>query len=539
MVMLVVASPRAGSTSEQFGHGARSIFSHSDDCLACHNSLTAPSGEDVSIGSAWRATMMANSARDPYWQAAVRREVMDHPSRSAHIQDECAACHMPMAQKTAHASGGTGQVFVHLPIARRNPSAIQRLAADGVSCTVCHQIAPDRLGTRESFNANFVLRPTAPNGARPVFGPHRTDPARQSVMRSVTGFEQAEASHIRESELCATCHTLITEAFGPNGEVVGTLPEQMNYQEWQHSAFSKEERSCQSCHMPRVAGPVRISSVLGEERDGLAQHVMVGGNAFMLRLFSRYRNELGIAALPAELEATARATLRQLEENTATVSITAPATTGSILTFDVDVSNLTGHKFPTGYPSRRAWLHVTVRNGSAIVFESGAVSTTGAISGNDNDEDPGRYEPHYEEISRGDQIQIYEPILGDPAGKTTTGLLSATQYLKDSRLLPRGFEKATAPGEIGVYGRAAHDPDFNDGGDRVRYRVNLPAPGSYRIEVELRYQTIGYRWAQNLAGYDASEPQKFLSYFTSMSNVSSVVVATATTQTDARKTSGF
>lgn len=291
--------------------------------------------------------------------------------------------------------------------------------------------------------------------------------------------------------------------------------------------------------MPRVTGPVRISSVLGVERDQLAQHVMVGGNAFMLRLFNRYRNELGIAALPAELDAMARATLEQLAENTATVSISTPATTGTMLTFDVNVTNLTGHKFPTGYPSRRAWLHVTVRNASAIVFESGAVSATGAISGNDNDEDPRLYEPHYEEIRQADQVQIYEPVLGDPAGKATTGLLSATQYLKDNRLLPRGFEKATAPGEIGVYGRAAHDPDFDDGGDRVRYLVNLPAPGSYRIEVELRYQTIGYRWVQNLAGYNAPEPQKFLSYFTSMSDVSSVVVAAATTRTDAGKTSGF
>jgi hypothetical protein len=279
--------------------------------------------------------------------------------------------------------------------------------------------------------------------------------------------------------------------------------------------------------------------VLGEERDELAQHVMVGGNAFMLRLFSRYWNELGIAALPAELEATARATLTQLEENTASVSISAPETTGSMLTFDVVIANLTGHKFPTGYPSRRAWLHVTVRNGPAIVFESGAVSTTGSISGNDNDEDPRRYEPHYEQISSGDQVQIYEPVLGDPGGNVTTGLLSATQYLKDNRLLPRGFEKATASGEIGVYGPAAHDTDFEGGGDRVRYQINLPAPGSYRIEAELRYQTIGFRWAQNLADYDAPEPQKFLSYFTSMANVSSVVVATATTATDAGKTSEF
>ena len=134
---------------------------------------------------------------------------------------------------------------------------------------------------------------------------------------------------------------------------------------------------------------------------------------------------------------------------------------GRQLEFRVDVRNLTGHKFPTGYPSRRAWLHVTVRSGDALVFESGAVDGTGAIRGNDNDVDPRRYEPHYEQITQSDQVQIYEPILGDRSGTPTTGLLTATQYLKDNRLLPRGFEKSTAPAEIAVYGLAANDADFS------------------------------------------------------------------------------
>ena len=66
----------------------RPLFSASDRCLACHNGMTTPSGEDVSIGSAWRASIMANAARDPYWQAAVRREVIDHPQATATIEDE-------------------------------------------------------------------------------------------------------------------------------------------------------------------------------------------------------------------------------------------------------------------------------------------------------------------------------------------------------------------------------------------------------------------------------------------------------------------
>ena len=195
------------------------------------------------------------------------------------------------------------------------------MARDGVSCTVCHQISPERLGTRESFNGNFVVAPPLASGRRRAFGAFAADAGRRRIMHSVTGFEQEQSAHVQQSELCATCHTLVTVARGPDGAIIGSLPEQMNYQEWRHSAFYAEQRSCQSCHMPKADGPVRVSSVLGEQRPTLARHTFLGGNAFMIRLMNRFRDELGIEATPAELEATARATVRQLEEETATVSI--------------------------------------------------------------------------------------------------------------------------------------------------------------------------------------------------------------------------
>ena len=61
---------------------ADDLFKTADRCIACHKGITASDGTDVSIGYDWRASMMANSARDPYWHAAVRREITDFPESS-------------------------------------------------------------------------------------------------------------------------------------------------------------------------------------------------------------------------------------------------------------------------------------------------------------------------------------------------------------------------------------------------------------------------------------------------------------------------
>lgn len=528
------AQPSAGpvppvKAARLHASGNSSMFAPSTECLACHNNLIGPDGEDVSIGASWRGTMMANSARDPYVLASVRRETMDHAARAGDIEDECAACHAPAARHIAHGAGAKATMLSTLAGTDTGPrTAAGDLGRDGVTCTVCHQIAADRLGTSDGFNGNFVIAPPLASGRRRAFGPFSPDAGRRRIMHSVTGFEQEQAAHIRESAFCATCHTLVTEALGPDGRVIGALPEQMNYQEWRHSAFVQERRGCQSCHMPAAPGPVRVSSVLGEQRDSLSRHVFVGGNAFMLRLMNRYRDALGLEATSTELEATAAATIRQLERDTATVAIGRAEMNGGILAFDVVVRNLAGHKFPSGYPSRRAWLHITVRDAAGRrLFESGRVTETGAIDGNDSDGAASTFEPHYQEITRASEVQIYESIMGTPAGLPTTGLLQATRYLKDNRLLPRGFEKSTAQTDIAVVGSAAEDQDFVGGEDVVRYRIPFTGSAKVTIDAELRFQPIGYRWAHNLASYDAHEPRAFLSYYRELAASSSVAIVRA------------
>ena len=286
-------------------------------------------------------------------------------------------------------------------------------------------------------------------------------------MRSVSGFEQSESAHIRESTVCSTCHTLYTQARGPDGRVIGELPEQMTFQEWEHSAVSAE-KSCQSCHMPPVSGSTRIASVMGDQREGLARHLFVGGNAFMLRILNRYRTELGVAAPPRLSSRRRRAprcgSLKPRRPSCRSTGLSATAVRSRSRS---RCAISTGHKLPTGYPSRRAWLHLSVQDQQGrIVFESGAIDPTGLIRGNDNDADPARFERHYDEIRSADEVQIYESVMRTPAGTPTTGLLQAVGYVKDNRLLPRGFDKATAVPDIAVQGEAASDASFTGAGDR-------------------------------------------------------------------------
>ncbi len=517
----------AGEDPQRAAAGpARHLFTTSDQCMACHNGLMTPAGQDVSIGTHWRTSMMANAARDPYWQAAVRREVLDHPTAQAEIENECSACHMPMARFEAKAAVTKGEIFAHLPLAGKDGRS-DRLAADGVSCTMCHQIREEGLGRRESFTAGFAVDTMLPMGRRMIFGPVEVDRGRTRIMRSASEFQPSRAHHLESSEFCATCHTLITHALDPSGKVVGELPEQVPYLEWKHS--DHRNTSCQSCHMPVVAEKIPFSSVLGEPRQEFRRHLFQGGNFFMLALLNRFRDELAVPALQQELDSANQHTMRHLQSDAARIAIEAARLSSGSLDATVAVSNLAGHKLPTAYPSRRIWIHFVVRDAAGhTVFESGSLAQDGSIRGNDNDSEPARFEPHYEKVESEEQVQIYESIMEDSRGIVTTGLLSAVRFVKDNRVLPRGFDKKTANEDVAVHGAAVRDPDFSGGSDLVNYSIDLGnSAGPFSVKAELLFQPIGFRWARNMAGSDAAEMKRFVSMYESMASSGSVLLARA------------
>ena len=271
----------------------------------------------------------------------------------------------------------------------------------------------------------------------------------------------------------------------------------MVYTEWQNSRFaSADGKSCQGCHLPRTNG-VQVATRPHNlpRRDAFGRHTLVGGNTMMLQLLDENREELGITALGFDRTI---ARTRESLASAATLTIRETKREASELLFVVQVDNLSGHKLPTSYPSRRVWLHVLASDAAgAPVFESGKMLDDGRIVGVDADFAAGTYEPHHDVIASQEDVQVYESIMGNTDGAQTYTLLRAATYLKDNRLLPSGFSKDAAPSDVAVRGEAALDPSFVDGGDAVTYR--LPAASSVKtVLVELRYQAISFGFVNDL-----------------------------------------
>ena len=335
-----------------------------------------------------------------------------------------------------------------------------------------------------------------------------------------SGYEPRYGEHVLDSALCATCHTLYTPYLDAQGEFAGYFPEQTVYQEWENSAY-KGTQTCQECHMPKATGYVAASTEWGPLSKFTRLHTFTGANAFMLRLLNANAQSVSLTAEDVQMQAAIERVTEQLQTNSAELTLDVLSIEEGMLTAEVGIHPLTGHKFPSGYPSRRVWLHLTVTDETGtILFESGAVEQNGSIIGNDNDADSSLYEPHYTQIINADQVQIYEPIMVDTEGQITTDLLLGAAYLKDNRLLPKGFDLSTVSPDIASYGAAIDDTDFSAGGDTVTYQVDLEeASGSLTISVELLYQSIGYRWMENLRSFSTSEVDQFFEMYAAIDNL--------------------
>ena len=360
-----------------------------------------------------------------------------------------------------------------------------------MTCSLCHQISDENLGEESSFTGGYVI-----GEDRLIYGPH--DAPFTHPMQEHVDYTPTESSHVLDSAACATCHTVITKALDVDGQMSGaTFYEQAPYLEWLNSDYV-DSTTCQDCHVPQVdedgevisaristrpENPDRI-----EERSPLGRHIFIGGNAYMLDLLaeeSDWANPRASAAAMAESADLSEAYLSEA----ASVSLSVSSADGTD-TIVVTVDNLTGHKLPTAYPTRRMVLQLTVTDASgAVVWQSGGLDDEGNLV----DGDGVRLDavdtllPHHDTIDSTAQAQVYGTQYVDASGELTHVLLDAAAYVRDNRLLPAGWSSSGAWAEVTAPVGVDGDDSFVAGGDQVTYRV--PSGGS-SVTASLVYQVL-------------------------------------------------
>jgi hypothetical protein len=338
--------------------GAVGAFTDAATCGAnCHKSdgleMTDADGNDISPGTQWKHSVMAQAFNDPYWQAAVEDEVESFPHLSGLIENTCTRCHAPMGNTHAHQTNTGLDADGYY---RFDTAVGQNHAREGVSCTLCHEIADINLGSEGSYSGQFSIADSSNPNYKRIYGPYGAPDGPN--MSNQTGHQPTYGAYVSESVLCATCHTLYTPALDPDTGMPSGVSflEQGVYLEWQNSDYASgniKEAQCQDCHMPEPApaystkislqGPQRM-----QPRTPYGQHMLVGGNAHLLEILSDYRDELGISTSTSTAGFAEQITrTRDFLGGAADITLSIPAAVGDSLEFDVAVTNNAGHKLPS------------------------------------------------------------------------------------------------------------------------------------------------------------------------------------------------
>lgn len=495
--------------------GARSPLDSSEyflgsvACRGCHGydstglANVDENGNDINLYDDWQGTMMAFSAIDPLWRAKVSHEILVNPAHANELQTTCTKCHAPMGHFSAMFKGAQHYTIADL--------VGDTLGLNGVACGACHQIGPDNtFGLDFSGNLHY-------DTSRKAYGPF-TNPD-TGPMDLYVGLKPTYSPHISTSNTCAPCHTLITKTADLNGNSTGgTFVEQATFHEWKNSIYN-DTVPCQRCHMPQINDPVKLANgyLNLAPRTPFNLHKFMGGNSTMLKLIRDNRSALGVTTAAAYIDSSITATLDLLQNRTVNMQVRVDSLTTDTLYVSVKLENKAGHKFPSGYPSRRAFVQLAVTNGSDTVFSSGILQPDGEIAGHD-----AVWEPHYNTITKPNQVQIYEMVMGDVNNNRTTVLERAAVALKDNRIPPKGFTTTHAAYDtVKIIAPATTDADFNRNGstqgtgiDVVHYHIPVNnAAGLLRVNAGLYYQSVPQRWLNEMFTLNSAPIDSFKTMF--------------------------
>ena len=299
------------------------------------------------------------------------------------------------------------------------------------------------------------------------------------------------------SELCGNCHNVSNLTLATN---LNTQPPhsfghiERTYSEWALSDFAKKEllQTCQSCHFPHIASggrPVNYVSNKGEQhREYFVSHNAVGGSTWVQdAVYAIWKGkEIDREALTAgkqhaaALLKTAAALGLRINDGHAHITIT----------------NLTGHKLPTGYPEgRRMWINVRYfGKDKALLSELGRYG--------DKDDQLGTRALKVPTLLDPENTRVYEckpAISPQQSDKHQVKPGPSFHFIlndvisKDNRIPPRGFRNSAFAEHLA----APVGAQYADGQYWDEIEFALPA-GAESVEVRLFYQSVAWEYLKFL-----------------------------------------
>jgi len=480
-----------GTQPDQSGGADFASILISDECRLCHEDIDV----FVPIYTRWSASMMANSARDPLFQASLAIANQD----AAFAGDLCLRCHTP--------GGWLGNRSVPT-----DGSSLRAEDFDGVTCTVCHRMVDPvfQAGVSptedesiiDALKAGGLWTPQPGNGGYVVDPVHvRRGPFDDVPLNAHFPVEIIHSPFHTTSDHCGTCHDVSNPAFTRQPDDTYVLnelgmshltsdkydmfPMERTYSEWLNSQYANGGVdasgvfggnhatgimvSCQDCHMPDFDG---FGSVFHDDdpffqRPNVPAHNFTGGNTWMPGVIL----DLFPGAFPSQYLDPVVERARFMLQNAATLEVVQDQCSVS-----VRIYNNAGHKLPTGNPDgRRMWLNMEFRDDKMNpVVERGAYGELTA------------------DLTTAD-TKVYEAIFGhDATMAAETGLPEGPSFhaavsnkiYKDNRIPPRGFNNAAfAAAQAAPVAATYADGQYWDD------TMFLIPPGATSAVVSLYYQT--------------------------------------------------
>lgn len=309
----------------------------------------------------WTGSVHALAFKDPIYQGELNEAIK---AVGHEITRQCEGCHSAAGMVTGE-------------IKRAGLKGLSPMAANGVSCDICHSISGVthwQTPSHEPENGSMILTPGVDGKDEPILvkrGPFA--PSEDCG----GGFHQCVESPLHlKAELCASCHQVY--------HYEDHFPLEATYLEWKHGPYAQRDILCQDCHMVELDVFQKSADNFRKPKRSEYHHYFNGANYLLYYLAAGAAKKAGNEELAANLTKKYEMAVQRLKM-AADLELEPIYRNGKLAEVKVRVKNIrAGHNLPTSLSNvRQMWLEITAKDDKGnIVMTSGTLGEKGHILAN-------------------------------------------------------------------------------------------------------------------------------------------------------------